>query len=339
MKGIVGRVFNWRIGCIVAVLLALAIVSPAQSAEAFRSLKMGDVAPGFTLKTTGGDDVQYEAPPEVAIVLAFIKPGQEKSEAVARDLARLGGEVAEKSQILAILVGSDGVDGAAWVKNLGLKYPVLLDKDDEVYGTYGVMVAPQTAVLDAKGVLKAEINGHVDGYTRQVENALREVLGMEQLKDESTEAAVELPKERKVAMREVAKARMFIKRRMKSKALPQVRKAVASDPTYLDGQLLLGELLLDEGDDANLAEAETSFAKAAELDPSNIMVKVGLARIMVAKGDAAGAVGVLDKAAMISPNAGKLYYYLGQIHEKTGNLQGAVDAYRKALHKLLKIKK
>jgi Flp pilus assembly protein TadD len=65
------------------------------------------------------------------------------------------------------------------------------------------------------------------------------------------------------------------------------------------------------------------------------MVKVGLARLKSASGDTEGAVKTLEDAARISPKPAKLYYYLGQTHEKAGNLQGAVDAYRKALEKLL----
>jgi tetratricopeptide (TPR) repeat protein len=304
-------------------------------AQAFRHLNEGDVAPGFKLKTVSGQEVEYAAPPEVAVVLSFVRMGQEKSEAVMRELARLDPKVLEKSQVLALVTNPQEGDVAAWVKNLGVTFPVLVDQNEEVYSKYGVMVAPQTAIMAPDGKLRGEVGGHTADFKSSVEDKLRELLGMEKVEDKSAAVAKDLPLERKKAMRELQDAKVKVKRKMKAKAIPQAKEAVASDDTYVEAHVFYANLLLDEGGPENLAEAEKQLNRAAELEPANAAVKPGLARIKASKGDYDGAVAMLEEAAKISPKAAHLYYYLGRIHQEAGKLDKAAEAYRLASEKLL----
>lgn len=304
-------------------------------AQAFRHLNEGDVAPGFKLKTFQGQDVEYAAPPEVVVVLSFVRMGQDKSEAVMRELARLDPKVAEKVQLLALVTNPNEGDVAAWVKNLGITFPVLLDQNEEVYAKYGVMVAPQTAIMSADGKLAGEIGGHTADFKASMEEKLREMLGMEKVEDKSVAVAKDLPPERKKAMRELQDAKVKVKRKMKAKALPQAKEAVASDDTYVDAKVFYANLLLDEGGAENLAEAEKLLTRATELEPNSAAIKPGLARVKAAKGDYEGAVKLLEEAAKINPKAGHLYYYLGRIHQDAGKMDKAAEAYRMAAEKLL----
>jgi Flp pilus assembly protein TadD len=191
-------------------------------------------------------------------------------------------------------------------------------------------------VISPEGTFKYEIGSYTSGFSAELDSHLRDVLGMEQKEDKSIAVPDSIPEERKKAMKQVAKAKMLIKRRMKKKAIPQLEKALATDDTYAEGHLLMGEILVDEGGEENLAKAEKHFNRAGEIDPTNQKTKIGLARVQAARGDTEGAIATLSKAAMISPKPERLYYYLGQTYEKAGNLKGAVDSYRKALEKILK---
>lgn len=308
----------------------------AQNVQAFRNLKVGEEAHAFTLQTTDGGVVDYAAPPEVLVVMAFVKQGHEKSEKVVKALNSLGPEFEETVQPLAVILNPEEGDVNAWVAEMGLQFPVLLDADKEVYGLYGVMVAPEVGIIDPQGKLTHKIGGYTSEFPRELDRQMRTILGMEIKEDKSEAVAVDLPPERKQAMREVGKAKVLIKRKMTSKAIPQLQAAIKTDETYLEAFLLLSELLIDEGGEDKLAEAEQHLKHVEKIEPSEQMVKVGLARIAAARGDTEEAAKILEKAAMISPKPSKLYYYLGQTHEKAGNLEGAVTAYKKALEKLLK---
>lgn len=338
MKAIATWTWSRRVWVLAAALAGVFVIAGVPHASAFRNVKEGDKPPAFKLKTVSGETIEYSAPPEVPIVLAFIRQGHDKSEGILKDLAKLKPDVGEKTVVLGVVINPTEGDPAAWVAKIGVtesdRLHVMIDGDGAIYGQYGVVVAPQTATITPEGVLKHEFSGYTSSFKGDVEASLREILGIAPLEEASAAVPENLPAERKKAMREMEKAQMLIKRKMKSKAIPQVKIAVESDDTYLEGHILLGELLLDEGGDANLAEAEKQFKRGAELDPANAHVKVGLARLKAAKGDYDGAVADIEAAAKINPRSDKLYFYLGILHEKAGKFDKAAAAYKTAYEKL-----
>jgi Flp pilus assembly protein TadD len=68
------------------------------------------------------------------------------------------------------------------------------------------------------------------------------------------------------------------------------------------------------------------------------MGKVGLARVKAKRGQYEEAAADLEKTAMISPDSGMMYYYLGMMHEAAGKMDKAALAYRKAIEKILEEK-
>ena len=45
---------------------------------------------------------------------------------------------------------------------------------------------------------------------------------------------------------------------------------------------------------------------------------------------------MLQQAVMLNPRPEKVYYELGRVYERAGDYQKAVEAYRKALERLLR---
>jgi tetratricopeptide (TPR) repeat protein len=141
--------------------------------------------------------------------------------------------------------------------------------------------------------------------------------------------------ERKEAERHLGKARILVKRKMKEKAVAAAENAVSADPSYVDAQVFLGTLLLDLSDE-NADKAQAYFEKALKLAPRNVDAKVGVARVKSLQGDTDGAVSILEDAVRLNPKPEKIYYELGLVHERAQQYQEAVEAYRKALERLLK---
>lgn len=318
------------------LLLACAIILTFECAEAqaFRNVKAGDKTPSFKAAAAeGGGSVEYAPPTEEVIILTFIRQGQDKSNDIVRDLARLDPALKGKVQILAIVVNPKDGDAAAWAKGLGADFPILVDDNEKNYGMFGIVVAPETAVIAPDGTLKNSYSGYTSSLKISIEEDAKKILGIAVDEKADKGADVNISPERKKAMRELQQARMQIKRKQKSKAIPMVKKAIEADKTYVEAYLLLGDLTLEENGSAD--EAEGAFKKVLEIDAKNPMGKVGLARVRAKKGGYEEASAELEKIAMVSPEGGKMYYYLGQMHENAGKMDKAAVAYRKALEKIL----
>lgn len=321
------------------MVLACAIILTFGSAEAqaFRNVKTGDKTPSFkAVVAGGGGSVEYTPPTEEAIVLSFVRQGQDKSSDLIRDLSRLDPALKAKIQVLVLVVNPGDGDPVAWAKGLGADFPILVDENEKNYGLFGIVVAPETAVIAPDGTLKNSFSGYTSSLKVSLENELRAVLGIATDEKAAKGAEVNISPERRKAMRELQEAKMQIKRKMKSKAAPKVKKAIEEDKTFIEAYLLLGDLLIEEA--ATLDEAEGAFKKVIELEPKNSMGKVGLARVKAKRGQYEEAAGELEKTAMVSPDSGMMYYYLGMMHEAAGKMDKAALAYRKALEKILEEK-
>jgi len=328
------RAAGKRLASVVLTLgLALASVAPSHG---FRNVPEGGKAPDFTLKGLDGKTVSLGSHAGKAVVLAFVRQGQERSAEALADLAKLDRALAERALVVSVVLNPAEGDAAQWVSPLGVTFPVLLDDAGEAYGLYGVMVAPSTGVIAPDGTFRGEVGSHTAGYLGEVEDLVREALGIAAPKAEAAtaEASPGKTEERKSAERHLEKARLLLKRKMADKAVAAAEEAVAADPTYADAHVTAGELLLDLSDD-RADEALGHFEKALALSPKDVGAKVGVARVKGVKGDHEAAAEMLLSAAKINPKPEKLYYELGRVYERAGQFEQAVGAYRKALERLL----
>jgi len=318
---------------VLVVGLALGVAAPSHG---FRNVPEGAKAPDFTLKGLDGKSVSLGTHVGKAVILAFVRQGQERSAEALADLAKLDPALSERALVVSVVLNPSEGDVAQWVSPLGITYPVLLDEAGEVYGLYGVMVSPSTGVIAPDGTFRGEVGSHTAGYRSVVEDLVKEALGIVAPAEQSEVAAAAPGKteERKTAERHLEKARLLLKRKMADKAVAAAQEAVAADPTYPEAQVTLGEYLLDLSDE-RADEALAHFEKALALSPKDVGAKVGVARVKGIKGDYEGAAEILLSAAKLNPKPEKLYYELGQVYERAGQFEKAVGAYRKALERLL----
>ncbi len=318
-------------GCLVGAVLLLWPVG----AQGFRNVRPGQEAPAFSVNTVDGREVSLEALRGRAVVLAFLRIGQEKSAKAARVLADLQKTFGDRVAVVGIVLNPDGGDPKAWADRLGVSFPLGLDPQREVYGAYGVLVAPSTGVIDPGGRFVEEVGGYTASYRDELERLVRNALGEKVARDEAAVRAPEKKPGRKTAERHLQQAKILLKRKMRKKALEAARAAVEADGSYGEAHALLGRLLLEESPD-NAEQAEVHFRKALEADPRNLEAKLGLARVLSARGDAEGAARILEEAARITPKPERVYYELGRVYEEAGRYKEAVGAYRKALERLLR---
>jgi tetratricopeptide (TPR) repeat protein len=274
---------------------------------------------------------------EQAIVLIFVRQGQEKSSQALAALQPLARKYPETLAVVAVIANPGEGDAAGWAAQAGVGYPVLLDAAGEAYGLYGVRVMPSTGVIRPDGTLAGTADGYTRQYAEEVEGLVRSALGLAPAagQADAAEPAVAKSEQRTLAERNLEKAKLLLKRKMGEKAADSAEEAVAADGEYLEARLFLGDLLLDLSDD-NAAKALPHYEKALALDPKSMEAKVGLARVKSIQGDTAGAVELLEQAALLNPKPEKVYFELGRVHERAGEYPEAVQAYRKALERLLR---
>jgi Flp pilus assembly protein TadD len=101
-------------------------------------------------------------------------------------------------------------------------------------------------------------------------------------------------------------------------ALAAFRQAAARGVP--DAHLLLGILLREAGDQAG---AEKEYREAERHNPNNGQVLLEMAKILIARGDLAGALTRLKKAVELMPSDPPVHYQLGIVHRRLGQTEDA----------------
>jgi Tfp pilus assembly protein PilF len=101
----------------------------------------------------------------------------------------------------------------------------------------------------------------------------------------------------------------------------------------VEARLLSGEIYLE---DEQHDKAKEQFEKVFEVDPNSNNARVGIASVLIAEGKLDEAEAQLQKAVTLNPDPSLALYRLGQVYEKKGDVQKAMETYRGALERLLK---
>ena len=146
----------------------------AQTAPPKTHLKVGDTAPDFTLPDAGGRKVSLKDFRGKVVFLNFWATWCESCREEMPSMERLYQEFKGKGlEILAVNVKDKRSDALAFVKELKLNYPVLMDPEGEVGLLYGAFGLPVTYLIDRKGVVLARLWGPADWYS----SAARKLIG------------------------------------------------------------------------------------------------------------------------------------------------------------------
>ena len=115
------------------------------------------------------------------------------------------------------------------------------------------------------------------------------------------------------------------------KASAQFRASSQLDPTFPDAYKALGDLFLT-APRRLFDQAEEAYSKAIDLRPFYAEAYVGLGDAKAAKGDVDGAINAYQKALVHNPLSGKVYASLGTIDDSEKSLYyESVQAYKKAV--------
>ena len=167
----------------------IAILAVAGSAAAGPGVDVGDRAPGFTVTDSAGKEVSLADYTGRVVVLEWTNPDCPfvKRHYQEGSMKNLTSAYSESMGVVWLTINStnymDAAANAAFAKNEGIGWPVLVDQDGEVGHAYGAATTPHMFIIDAKGIVVYE--GAIDddprgnmeagARTNYVSNALNDV--------------------------------------------------------------------------------------------------------------------------------------------------------------------
>jgi len=320
----------------VALVLALFLASPGEGA-AFRNLEKGKTLPDFTLKDLAGMNHTLSAERGKVVILGFVRIDQDRSIKTLNALEEINNLLKDEGvTVWAITDQADVSEIQSLAGKLSLKYPILIDEGQKLYGKYGLFTFPVTAIADREGNFNFEYSSYSGDYKEIIVNKTRVLLGLISEEEfasstEKTEIDQKTP-EQKEAERNLRTAQVLLNRGFGTKALPRLEKALELDPSLVEARILSGEIYLK---DEKYDPAREQFEKVLELDPNNNEAKIGISSVYIAQGNLDEAEIQLQKAIALNPDPTLALYRLGQVYEKKGDCQRAMEVYRDALERLL----
>lgn len=251
---------------------ALSGIGPAP-ALAFANVAAGDPVGDEELPTLGGGRAALWSPRALANVFVFFRPRQDHSLSTLKAMAECEREFEKRPVRWVAVVSGDWAreEVLATVAEAGVRFAVLVDAGDELYGRLGVRLHPVVGIADARGRLLDYVPFHKVNYCDMVRIRIRRAL------KEVDQAAVErvdhppralMPNEipGAVAKRHLHLGEALLQRKQWQKAAAEARVAIGRSPELAAAHALLGRALAAGG---RCPEALRSFDEALRLEPGN----------------------------------------------------------------------
>lgn len=354
---------------LVVVLSTVFLLSPCFASPARALLQTGLRAPSFAVRDLDGTTVQSaDFSRNKAVVVLFWSTWSARSpqaltrmEEYYRAYKDRGIQVVGINADNQTMSDADVVAVAKLAKELGISFPLLLDRGLKAFHDFNVIALPSTIVISG-GKIIYELPGYPLVETEDMFDYLKVLAG--DPPREKKEEKKYRPRSDAVADAHLARA-LVLKKRYAA-AYPLYKKAIEKDPLFILPYIELSKLFRIEGKNA---EAEDILRKAPSTEPGNAAVLSELGYVLTGEGKLSEAMAILEKTSMTESYTPSLYYYayalgLGgklkealalferalslnpfdpviytlraEIHEKSAMMKDAAADYRKALELLMR---
>ncbi len=334
------RIYKHRASLFVStILVGLFFFTMPGTGSAFRNLKEGSPAIAFSLPDVDGKPFDFKPDGGKITMLSFLKLSQDRSVDQIKDLVALHNDLSAKGvEFIIVASYNDNVDEAKkLIADLGVKFPIVFDREQKVYSDYGLYILPTTGLIGKDGKFAFEHAGHGRDYKDVVGGKAKVLAGvMKEDEYKKLVTPVELPKKSKEegeAEKELAFGRTLIKRGMVDKAGAAFAKAVAFDPKNVQARIAYGEALVASKQFDN---AILQFEEARTLAPANREAQLGIGSVHLETGAIDNAIVEITAAALMNPKPEKAWFWLGVAYEKKADYKNAALYYRKAVEKFIK---
>jgi len=316
--------------------LSFAAISFINIADAV-SVSTGEQAPDFTLPSIDGSTVSLTNFKGSVVVFIYFRLEQTRSFMALEEINNIRTKYGEKEvQFIGINAEKDKKDELLnKMDELNIDFPILLDLERDVYGSYGISVYPTTLIIDREGKFIYGLPGHALTYKMALEGHLKFILG--EITEKEMEEIVH-PHQKHIdeailmAHRKYNLALKFTEARLFDQAIEFVKQSIAAGPDMVKSHILLGYLYLDAKETDNAIE---QFNTALHIDPSSKDAGTGLGAALIDTGNFDRAIDVLSKALLLNPGPERTLYELGRAYELKGDKENSDAMYKKSLGKII----
>ena len=310
-------------GLLVACLLPSAPPGGSGGSGGFSKVELGSPFPSLAGTDAAGNETSVAAHADHVLLLAFVRPDQELSLRVLRDLQAVYADL--KLGGVEVLVVASKETPRKWadvVSEDKLTLRAIQDEGERLAEECGLVAYPTTAVLGLGSVLSASVLLHDFDFRQDV---LDEVRALQSFKGGVLPEA-ELEK-RRVAER-LDQARRSREGGEYDEALTVIEELTASDPESFPLHLERGELLLLL---ERPKEAAGAFERARELRPQSSRALRGLGLALAGSGEDARARDLLEEVCAIDPRPGPVHRELSRIYRAAGDMEKSLEHAKLAL--------
>lgn len=321
-----------------ALAIVVLVLSTAARAEDLRNVKHGEPVPTLKAPTVDGSVVSSESMKGSVIVYVCLSAEQKRSEQAAID-SQLVFDALGDTPARLIHVTSDVVQKAyfqALRTDHGIRAPLAFDADRAFYATLGLIAFPTTVIVDKEGKLNSVILLHGSDYKNALDAHVRHAMGTlsdEELKDRLAARTSEKGSPKSAASAHRALARLMRDKGQFQEARSELIKGLELDPG--NHEMMLDMVEVDLAMNAiDSADSIVATVLAAQPDHRRAMQFKGI--ILFRRGQLDEAQAILEKALPLNPSPEVVHYYLGQIMERKGDKDKAIEHYRESLRHFMK---
>jgi peroxiredoxin len=134
-------------------------------------------APDFTLPSLDGPNLRLQEQRGHVVMINFWATWCGPCRVEMPHLSRLYEKYRGSGfTVLAVNIDEDPHKAASLAKQLGMKFPVLLDREKKVSRLYDLSTMPSTVLVDRDGRVRYVHRGYRDGYEETYDKQIRELL-------------------------------------------------------------------------------------------------------------------------------------------------------------------
>jgi peroxiredoxin len=134
-------------------------------------------APDFTLPSLDGPNLRLQEQRGRVVMINFWATWCGPCRVEMPHLARLYEKYRPSGfTVLAVNIDEDPHKAASLAKQLGMRFPVLLDADKKVSRLYDLSTMPSTILIDRDGRVRYVHRGYRNGYEETYDKQIRELL-------------------------------------------------------------------------------------------------------------------------------------------------------------------
>ena len=320
------------------LLVGVLALPPIRSeADELRNIKHGEVVPPCKLAAIDGSIVDTETYKGSVVVYVCVLAEQRRSEQAGADsqqvVTALGAE-----PVRLVHITADAVNKAYFEKlrqDGGIQAPLLFDPDRTFYSKLGIIAFPTTIIVNKEGKLDNVIALHSSHYALQLDAHIRHALGAlsdTELQQRLAPRTAERPSPKSAVSAHRALARVMREKGQFNEARAELKTGLELDAANHEVMLDLADLDVAMKD---LDGADAMIAKVLAAQPDHRRAKQIKGASLFQRGRLDDAQKVLEEALLLNPSPELSHYYLGQILEKKGDKDKALEHYREALKRFV----